>query len=144
MPGLSGIATAVIQHSLKVVMISGDHNVTTEEALDCGACAFLHKPFNTQDVDQVLHKAFELRSPNLKVKSSAPNFDVAIEGSTIRLAHRLSGHIFEYLWSEKPPYLRNGVVRPSLASMIAPSSFVQVAENTALLQLRSAKLLAAA
>jgi DNA-binding NtrC family response regulator len=149
MPGLSGIATmkqlAVIQPSLKVVMISGDHNVTTEEeALNCGACAFLHKPFNTQDVDQVLHKAFELRSPNLKVKSSAPNFDVAIEGSTIRLAHRLSGHIFEYLWSEKPPYLRNGVVRPSVAGVMAPSNFVQVAEKTALLQLRSAKLLAAA
>ena len=149
MPGLSGIATmkrlAVIQQSLKVVMISGDHNATTEEeAIDCGACAFLHKPFNTQDVDQVLHKAFGLRSPNLKVKSSAPNFDIAIEGSTIRLAHRLSGHIFEYLWSEKPPYLRNGVVRPSVAGATAPSSFVQIAEKTALVQLRSAKLLAAA
>jgi DNA-binding NtrC family response regulator len=149
MPGLSGIATmkrlAVIQRSLKVVMISSEHNATTEEeASDCGACAFLHKPFNTQEVDQVLHKAFGLRSPNLKVTSSAPNFDIAIEGSTIRLAHRLSGHIFEYLWSERPPYLRNGIVKPSRSGAMAPGSFVQVAEKTALLELRSAKLLAAA
>jgi DNA-binding NtrC family response regulator len=149
MPGLSGIATmkrlSVIQSSLKVVMISGEHNSSTEEeAIHCGACAFLHKPFNTQDVDQVLHAAFGLRSPNLKVTSSAPNFDIAIEGSTIRLAHRLSGHTFEYLWCEKPPYLRNGVVRPASSGAMAPSSFVQVAEKTALMQLRSAKLLAAA
>ena len=93
MPGLSGLATmkrlALIQSSLKVVMISGERNLTNEDkALDAGACAFLHKPFNSLDVDQVLHAAFGLRSPNLKVKSSAPNFDVAIEGSTIRLAHR--------------------------------------------------------
>jgi DNA-binding NtrC family response regulator len=149
MPGMNGIATMkqlkVIQQSVKIVMISGEHNsATEEEAVECGACAFLHKPFNTQDVDQVLHSAFGLRSPNLKVKSSAPNFDIAIEGSTIRLAHRLSGHIFEYLWSQKPPYLRNGVVKPSATGTAAPSSFVQIAEKTALLQLRSAKLLAAA
>jgi DNA-binding NtrC family response regulator len=149
MPGLSGIATmkrlSVIQSSLKVVMISGDHSSgVEEEALHCGACAFLHKPFNTQDVDQVMHAAFGLRSPNLKLNSSAPNFDIAIEGSTIRLAHRLSGHIFEYLWCEKPPYLRNGVVRPAASCMIAPNTVASVAEKTALLQLRSAKLLAAA
>jgi hypothetical protein len=40
--------------------------------------------------------------------------------------------------------LRNGVVRPSVAGATAPSSFVQIAEKTALVQLRSAKLLAAA
>ena len=149
MPGLSGVATmkrlSVIQPSLKVVMISGEHNTTTEnEALDSGACAFLHKPFNSPDVDQVLHAAFGLRSPNLKVNSSAPNFDVAIEGSTIRLAHRMTGHIFEYLWCQTPPYLRNAIVRPAASCTIAPTRVEPVAEKTALLQLRSARLLLAA
>ena len=147
MPGMSGIVTmkrlALIQPSLKIVMISAEHNATSEsEALDGGACAFLHKPFNSQDVDQVLHAAFGLRSPNLKVSSTSPSFDVAIEGSTIRLAHRTSGHIFEYLWCERPPYLRNAVVHAA-AGDIAPSHVVAVAEKTALLQLRSARLLAA-
>jgi hypothetical protein len=41
----------------------------------------------------------------------SPGFDVAIEGSTIRLVHRRSGHVFEYLWCEEPPYLRNAIVR---------------------------------
>ena len=149
MPGLSGLVTmkrlSVIQSSLKVIMISGEHNAEIEaEAHAGGACAFLHKPFNTQDVDRVLHSAFGLRSPNLKVNSSAPNFDVAIEGSTIRLAHRMTGHTFEYLWCQKPPYLRNGVVRPAERSAIAPTKVEPVAEKTALLQLRSARLLAAA
>jgi DNA-binding NtrC family response regulator len=148
MPGMSGIATmkrlALVQPSLKIVMISAEHNATAEsEALAGGACAFLHKPFNSQDVDQVLHCAFGLRSPNLKMHSTAPNFDVAIEGSTIRLAHRTSGHIFEYLWCEKPPYLRNAVVHGAAACAIAPSHVALVAEKTALLQLRSARLLAA-
>jgi DNA-binding NtrC family response regulator len=148
MPGMSGIATMkrliLIEPSLKIVMISAEHNTTSEnQALDGGACAFLHKPFNSQDVDQVLHAAFGLRSPHLKVSSTAPNFDVAIEGSTIRLAHRTSGHVFEYLWCEKPPYLRNGVVRPAAACAVAPAQVAPVAEKTALLQLRSARLLAA-
>jgi DNA-binding NtrC family response regulator len=142
MPGMGGLATmkrlALLRPSLKIVMISSERNAGNEiEALDGGASAFLHKPFNSQDVDRVLHAAFGLRSPNLKVSSSAPSFDVAIEGSTIRLAHRKSGHVFEYLWCEKPPYLRNGIVHPA-ARAIAP-----IAEKTALLQLRSARLLAA-
>jgi DNA-binding NtrC family response regulator len=148
MPGLSGLNTmkrlALINPALKVVMISAERNASTEtEALQCGACAFLHKPFNSQDVDRVLHTAFGLRSPNLKVSSSAPSFDVAIEGSTIRLEHRTSGHIFEYLWCEKPPYLRNGVVRAGASHAIAPAHVAPAAEKTALLQLRSARLLAA-
>jgi|HubBroStandDraft_5_1064220.scaffolds.fasta_scaffold38378_2 DNA-binding NtrC family response regulator len=149
MPVLSGLETmkrlAVLQSSLKVVMISAEHDAAIEEeAHHSGACAFLHKPFNSQDVDRVLHSAFGLRSPNLKVNSTAPNFDVAIEGSTIRLAHRLTGHIFEYLWCQTPPYLRNAIVRPAAQSMIAPTKVEAVAEKTALLQLRTAKLLAAA
>jgi DNA-binding NtrC family response regulator len=148
MPGMSGIATlkrlVLMQPSLKIVMISSERNATSEkEALAGGACAFLHKPFNSPDVDQVLHAAFGLRSPNLKVNSTAPNFDVAIEGSTIRLAHRMSGHVFEYLWCEKPPYLRNAVVHAAAACTIAPTHVAPAAEKTALLQLRSARLLAA-
>jgi DNA-binding NtrC family response regulator len=147
MPGMSGVATmkrlALVQPSLKIVMISADRSATCEtEAIDGGACAFLHKPFNSQDVDQVLHAAFSLRSPNLKINNTAPNFDVAIEGSTIRLAHLKSGHIFEYLWCEEPPYLRNAIVHAA-ACAIAPSRVAAVAEKTALLQLRSARLLAA-
>jgi DNA-binding NtrC family response regulator len=147
MPGMSGIATmkrlALVQPSLKIVMISAERSATCEtEALEGGACAFLHKPFNSPDVDHVLHAAFGLRSPNLKMNSTAPNFDVAIEGSTIRLAHRKSGHIFEYLWCEEPPYLRNAVVHAAACTM-APSHVAAVAEKTALLQLRSARLLAA-
>jgi DNA-binding NtrC family response regulator len=147
MPGLSGLATMkrlqLLQPALKIVMISAAHQAAAA-ALESGACAFLHKPFNSEDVDKVLHGAFGLRSPHLKVKSSEQNFDVAIEGSTIRLAHKVSGHIFEYLWCEKPPYLRNGVVRPARSCGIAPNHVAPVAEKMALLQLRSARLLAAA
>jgi two-component system chemotaxis response regulator CheY len=148
MPGMGGLNTLkwmlINQPGLKVVMISAGHNLTAEdEALDSGACAFLHKPFTSEDVDQVLHAAFGLRSPNLKVKGSQPSFDVAIEGSTIRVAHKLSGHIFEYLWCQKPPHLRNAVVRPAAACQVAPIHVAPAAAETALLQLKSARLLAA-
>jgi DNA-binding NtrC family response regulator len=147
MPGMSGFETMArlkaIQPSPKIVMISADRNPAYEkQALSGGACAFLHKPFNSHDVDRVLHAAFGLRSPNLKLTSSAPRFDVAIEGSTIRLAHRISGHIFEFLWCERPPYLRNGIVHAATC-VIAPIGLVPVAEKTALMELRSACLLAA-
>jgi len=149
MPGINGIATMkrfhLVQPSTKIVMISAERSPTTEDAAyDAGACAFLHKPFTSTDVDQVLHAAFGLRSPNLKLKSSEPSFDVAIEGSTIRLAHKSSGHVFEYLWCERPPYLRNVVVRPSAAGAVAPTRVAPAAANAALLQLRAARLLAAA
>ena len=125
MPGMDGIATMrrlqVIQSSLKIMMMSAEHNLDKEhQALDAGACAFLQKPFRSEEVDKILHAAFGLRSPNLKLKSSEPNFDVAIEGSTIRVAHKSSGHIFEYLWSQTPPYLRNAVVRCASGGAIAP------------------------
>ena len=148
MPGMDGISTLkrlqLIQSSLKIVMMSAEHNLDKEhQALDAGACAFLQKPFHSDEVDKVLHAAFGLRSPNLKVKSSEPNFDVAIEGSTIRVAHKSSGHIFEYLWSQTPPYLRNAVVRCASACAIAPGRVAPVAQETALLKLRQAHLLAA-
>jgi two-component system, chemotaxis family, chemotaxis protein CheY len=148
MPGMDGIATIkrlqLIQASPKVVMMSAEHSLAKEhEALDAGACSFLQKPFHSEDVDRVLHAAFGLRSPTLKVTASEPNFDVAIEGSTIRLAHKRSGHIFEYLWSQTPPYLRNAVIRSASACAIAPGRVAPVAKEAALLQLRSAHLLAA-
>jgi DNA-binding NtrC family response regulator len=148
MPGMDGLCTMkrlqLIQSSLKIVMMSAERNANKEhQALDAGACAFLQKPFHSEDVDRVLHTAFGLRSPNLKLKASEPNFDVAIEGSTIRVAHKSSGHVFEYLWSHTPPYLRNAVVRVAEACAIAPGRVAPVAEETALLQLRTAHLLAA-
>jgi CheY-like chemotaxis protein len=148
MPGMSGLTAMKrllhIQPAVKIVMISAEHNIATEDAaFDGGACAFLHKPFTSADVDRVLHVAFGLRSPNLKMNSSEPSFDVAIEGSTIRLAHKSSGHIFEYLWCERPPYLRNAVIRPASVSAVAPTHVAPAAAKTALLQLQSARLLAA-
>ncbi len=148
MPGLSGLDTMkrllVLQSSLKIVMISAEHDLINElQGTDCGACAFLHKPFHSEDVDRVLHAAFGLRSPTLKLNSIEPDFDVAIEGSTIRLAHKGSGHVFEYLWSQRPPHLQNGLVRAAPACAIAPAQVAPAAEKTALLQLNSANLLAA-
>jgi two-component system chemotaxis response regulator CheY len=148
MPVMDGLSTMkrlqLIQASLKIVMMSAERNAAKEkQAIDAGACAFLPKPFHSEDVDRVLHAAFGLRSPTLKVKSSEPNFDVAIEGSTIRLAHKSSGHVFEYLWSQKPPYLRNPIVHSSSSGGIAPGRVAPAAEQTALSQLRTAHLLAA-
>lgn len=149
MPGLGGVATLkelhLIQPALKVIMISSERRRAIEDdALDAGACAFLHKPFTSDDIDHVLHSAFGLRSPNLKVKSSEQSFDVAIEGSTIRLAHKSSGHVFEYLWFERPPYLRNAVVRPAATGVVAATHVAPAAAKAAMLQLQSARLLAAA
>jgi DNA-binding NtrC family response regulator len=149
MPGMNGLAALkrllLIQPSASIVMISAERDPTREQqTLNNGASAFLHKPFTSQDVDRVLHAAFGLRSPNLKVENSEPNFDVAIEGSTIRLDHKSSGHTFEYLWSSRPPYLRNSVVRPGPAGTIALDQIAAAAEKAAVLQLRSARLLAAA
>jgi two-component system chemotaxis response regulator CheY len=148
MPELDGLDTMkrlrVIEPSLKIVMMSSEHDLAREhQALDGGACAFLRKPFHSPDVDRVLHAAFGLRSPNLKLSASEPDFDVAIEGSTIRLAHKNSGHVFEYLWSHTPPYLRNAVVRCASACAIAPGRVAPVAQQAALQQLRTAQLLAA-
>lgn len=148
MPGLSGLETMkllmAMQPSIKVVMISAEHNTAVErEALDCGACAFLHKPFFSTDVDRVMHTLYGLRCPTLKVKSDEPDFDVAIEGSTIRLAHKNTGHVFEYLWFERPPHLRNAIIRPATHCNVAPTQVAQVAERAALFQLNENRLLAA-
>jgi DNA-binding NtrC family response regulator len=148
MPGLSGLDTMkrlkVLNSALQIVMISGEADGNTErDAMACGACTFLRKPFYSDDVDRVLHAVYGLRSPALKVKTEQPDFDIAIEGSTIRLAHKITGHIFEYLWFARPPHLRNGVVRPASASAITPTQVAPVAEKTALVQLNESRLLAA-
>jgi DNA-binding NtrC family response regulator len=148
MPGLAGLDTLgqllAFKPGLKVVMISGEHDPTLEHrSLTAGACAFLRKPFGSADVDRVLHEIYGIKSPNLTLQRSEPDFDVAVEGSTIRLAHKGSGHTFEYLWFKTPPHLRNGTVRvgpshdPELVHLMA------AAERSALMQLSSARLLAA-
>jgi DNA-binding NtrC family response regulator len=149
MPGLAGLATLAqlraLKADLKVVMISGEHDEAEErQALASGACAFLHKPFYSSDVDRVLHDIYGIRSPNLTLERSEPDFDVAVEGSTIRLAHKGSGHTFEYLWFKHPPYLRNGTVRPGPYRDPEVERLMAAAERSALLQLSTAKLLAAA
>jgi DNA-binding NtrC family response regulator len=146
MPGLSGLETLkrllAIEPKLKVVMNSGEQDEAEERcALESGACAFLHKPFYAVDVDRVLHEAFGLRSPNLKLERSEPEFDMAVEGSTVRLVHKITGHIFQFLWSRTPPHLRNGIIQAAAASDVAPTQVIAAAERTALVQLRSARLL---
>jgi len=92
----------------------------------------------------VLHDIYGIRSPNLTLERSEPDFDVAVEGSTIRLAHKGSGHTFEYLWFANPPHLRNGTVRPGPYRDPDVERLKAAAERSALLQLSSAKLLTAA
>jgi DNA-binding NtrC family response regulator len=149
MPGLSGLNTLkrmlAIDSKLKIVMNSAEHDVTEEKlALETGACTFLHKPFYSVDVDRVLHQAFGLRSPHLKIECNEPEFDMAVEGSTVCVIHKDTGHTFEYLWFREPPYLRNGIVQPAKSSDVAPGQVAAAAEKVALMQLRSAKLLPAA
>lgn len=146
MPGLGGIDTMktllLIQPDLRIVMISADDDVILRnEARDNGACAFLRKPFYPPDIDRVLHIAFGLRSPELAIEAGQPDFDVSIEGRTIRLVHKLTGHIFEYLWFRSAPYLRNCIVRPALACAVAPKDIVTAVEKTALIQLTAAQLI---
>jgi CheY-like chemotaxis protein len=149
MPGLAGLETLerlrAFKPDLKVVMISGEHDEALErQALRSGACAFLHKPFRSADVDRVLHEIHGIRSPNLTLERSEQDFDVAVEGSTIRLAHKGSGHTFEYLWFRTPPHLRNATVRPGPYRDTEVERLMAAAERSALLQLSSARLLVAA
>jgi DNA-binding NtrC family response regulator len=70
MPGLDGMQTLdllrVRQPGAKVVMITGDHDVKHKiMAMKKGAFDFLFKPFNSVDVDRVLHNVFKLRQPLL-------------------------------------------------------------------------------
>jgi len=59
-----------------------------------GAHAFLARPFTTEDFDLVLHGIHGLISPNLQLRQSEPEFEVAIEGAIISLHHTGTGHAF--------------------------------------------------
>jgi DNA-binding NtrC family response regulator len=147
MPGLSGIDTLqrlrALWPELKVVMISSERDAAREvRARKYGAHAFLAKPFNADDIDRVLHGIHGLRSPNLRLRHQEPEFDVAIEGSTIRLVHA-GGDVFEYLWFKEAPYLRNATVQRA-ASQLDPAALCTSAELAALHQLSVARLLDAA
>jgi DNA-binding NtrC family response regulator len=149
MPGLAGMDTLKqlleLRPGLKVIMISGEREEAMEEkALRGGAFEFLHKPFYSPDVDRVMHHIYGIRSPNLSLETSEPDFDVAVEGSTIRLAHKDSGHTFEYLWFKNPPHLRNATVQPGMYRDPDLERLMAAAERSALLQLTSARLLSAA
>jgi two-component system, chemotaxis family, chemotaxis protein CheY len=70
MPDLNGQETLdqllKRNRSAKVIMMSAerdDHRV--RQALDRGAVDFLYKPFFSEDIDRVLHKAYGLRMPGL-------------------------------------------------------------------------------
>ena len=107
MPGFGGLETMktllLIQPDLRVVMISAEDNVALgNQARNNGACTFLHKPFYPPDVDRVLHIAFGLRSPQLAIKAGQPDFDVSIEGRTIRLMHKLTQDISSSICGLEP------------------------------------------
>ena len=149
MPGLSGLETLqrlrVLAPAMKVVMISSAHDAVRDvRARKSGAHGFLAKPFDSNDMDRVLHDIHGLRSPNLLLQRAEPDFDVAIEGSTIRLKHNGTGSVFEYLWFKDAPHLRNATVRPALSADTVPGRLAATAERTALHQLNAANLVEAA
>ena len=111
--------------------------------IDAGACAFLQKPFHSEDVDRVLHAAFGLRSPNLKLKAAS-----RISTSPSKAAPSA--------WRTKSAAMSSNIcgrksrlicATPSCTAAsacdIAPARVAPAAEETALLQLRPQHLLAA-
>jgi DNA-binding NtrC family response regulator len=149
MPNLSGLETLerllATNPDLKVVMISSERDDMRDmRARKVGAYAFLPKPFAAADMDLTLHNIHGLRSPNLRLQRTERDFAVAIEGSTIRLVHNDSGHVFEYLWFKDAPHLRNGTVRTGTAGNAAHAELAAIAECAAIDQLNSARLVAAA
>jgi DNA-binding NtrC family response regulator len=148
MPGLSGLDTlqqiVPLNPALKVVMISAERDAARDlRARRHGAFAFLPKPFTAEDMDAILHDIHGLRSPNLQVRHAEPDFDVDIEGSTIRLVHNASGDVFEYLWFKDAPYLRNATINAAPADEAKAACLAAVAERAALERLNSARLVAA-
>jgi CheY-like chemotaxis protein len=70
MPGLNGIDTLdqllTVKPDARVIMMSGERNEERRQfALLRGAIEFLYKPFSPVDVDRTLHKAYDLRMPDL-------------------------------------------------------------------------------
>jgi CheY-like chemotaxis protein len=70
MPGLNGQETLeqlrARSSDVKVIMISAERDEDhVREAMEKGACDFLHKPFFASDIDRALHSAFGLKLPGL-------------------------------------------------------------------------------
>lgn len=70
MPGLNGIDTLdqllTVKPDARVIMMSGERNEERRQfALARGALEFLYKPFTPVDVDRILHKAYDLKMPDL-------------------------------------------------------------------------------
>jgi CheY-like chemotaxis protein len=149
MPGLDGIETLRLLRDtdpdIRVVMISGERNDLRErDAFKAGAVAFLRKPFNPRDIDDVFHRVFGLISPRLTITRPGvlKQFDVAISGRTIAIAHKDSGHLFQYLWFRDPPHLRSTQIRPNNAADQPPGKFRGAAEKAGILELKHARLVA--
>src|SRR5215813_9626726 len=75
MPDMDGLATLdrmLLRNSeAQVVMISSERNKTNElRALKRGAMAFMYKPFTSQHIDNVLHRLYGLRVPDLMAWTS--------------------------------------------------------------------------
>lgn len=70
MPGMNGFETLerMLENDpgVKVIMISAERDdAKKKQALERGAIAFLHKPFNAADIDRELHALFKLKMPLL-------------------------------------------------------------------------------
>ena len=147
MPGLDGLETLsrliTRDPHIKVIMISGEWNDEHErEAMKRGAVAFLHKPFRAGDVDTLLHALYGVPSPNLTCEKAGllGQFDVAIDGRTVCVTHKQTGHIYQYLWFREAPHLRLGQVRENKAADRFSPQIRADAEKAALIELRQAKL----
>lgn len=148
MPGLDGMETLAQlitrDPHIKVIMISGEWNEDRErEAMKRGAVAFLHKPFRAGDVDTILHALYGVPSPNLNSETTGllGQFDIAINGRTVCVTHKQTGHIYEYLWFKDAPYLRLGQVRENKSADRFSPQIRADAEKAALIELRQAKLI---
>ena len=146
MPGLNGyetLARLLRDHpQTKVVMISGEHNVTRErEALKLGAAAIMHKPFFPTEIDAVLHRLFGLQSPKLATDGQIRDFGIRIHGRTIAVEHAETGHLYEYVWFRDPPHLRLPRVKENGTAEIPADALLRNAEKVAMLELANASLL---
>jgi len=152
MPRLHGLDTLRLlregRRDSRVVMISSQRNEDQErEAMARGATAFLHKPFYPVAIDALVHRMFGLRSPTLTIVKPGVlrNFDVTIVGRTVAVAHKESGHLFEYLWFREAPYLRSthaasSEEAPAHPGALRAGALRAQAEKAALLELRTARL----
>jgi CheY-like chemotaxis protein len=147
MPRLDGLETLARlrehQAATRVVMISAERNKARERAaLARGAAAYLHKPFYPNEVDALLHDLFGLRSPWLMVLKARVlrRFDVTIASRTVAVAHKESGHRYEYLWFREPPHLRATHVLANRQAGRDQGAFRAEADKAALLELKGARL----